>query len=254
MFLFKKLVAPLFFPVFLCLECLVVGLILLWFTKKQKAGKIVTTVGVGLLLLFSNGPFSRLLLDPLVFRYPSLRVETGSLPRAKWIVVLGGGHARDPKLPVTSRLPSDALTRVVEGIRLHRKMPDAKLVFSGGGKFGFTDAGCMADVAVVLGVDRRDMILESKSRDTKDQARLIRDVVGESPFVLVTSSSHLPRSVALFRKQGMHPIPAPSGLRCRHRRFFSRGTFDPGAGPLQSAESAFYEYMGLAWAKLRGQI
>ena len=47
MFLFKKLVAPLFFPVSLCLTCLAAGLILLWFTKKQKAGKIVTTVGVG---------------------------------------------------------------------------------------------------------------------------------------------------------------------------------------------------------------
>ena len=254
MFLLKKLVAPLFFPVALCLECLVVGLILLWFTKKQKAGKVVTTVGVGLLILFSNGPFSRLLIDPLVFRYPSLAVKPGSVPQVKWIVVLGGGHAPDPDLPVTGRLPSDALTRVVEGIRLHREMPSSKLVFSGAGSHGFTDAGCMADVATVLGVDRQDMILESKSKDTKDQARLIRGIVGESPFILVTSATHLPRSVGLFRKQGLDPIPAPSGLRSRHRRFFSRGTFYPGAGALKGAESAFYEYLGITWAKLRGQI
>jgi len=254
MFLFKKLVAPLFFPVSLCLTCLAAGLILLWFTKKQKAGKIVTTVGVGLLLLFSNGPFSRLLLAPLEFRYPSLGAEPGSAPRAKWIVVLGGGHAPDPKLPVTARLPSDALTRVVEGIRLHRELPNSKLLLSGSGSHGFTDAGCMADVAEVLGVDRQDMILESKSRDTKDQARLIRSIVGESPFILVTSATHLPRSVALFRKQGMDPIPAPSGLRVRRQKFFSRATFYPGAGALKRVESAFYEYLGMAWAKLRGQI
>jgi len=36
---------------------------------------------------------------------------------------------------------------------------------------------------------------ESESKDTKDEARLIKEMVGDDKFVLVTSASHMPRSV-----------------------------------------------------------
>ena len=91
MFLFKKIVAPLFFPVPLCLELLLLGLILLWFTKKQKAGKIIVSVGVGLIILFSYGTVQDILLRSLENKYPSL-INLQDVDDLKWVVVLGGGH------------------------------------------------------------------------------------------------------------------------------------------------------------------
>jgi uncharacterized SAM-binding protein YcdF (DUF218 family) len=91
MFLFKKIVAPLFFPVPLCLEILLLGLFLLWFTKKQKAGKIIVSIGVGLIIIFSYGTVQDILLRSLENKYPSL-INIQEVDDVKWVVVLGGGH------------------------------------------------------------------------------------------------------------------------------------------------------------------
>ncbi|NQT55363.1 MAG: YdcF family protein, partial [Desulfobacteraceae bacterium] len=110
------------------------------------------------------------------------------------------------------------------------------------------------DVAVALGINDEDIVLESESMDTKDQARLIRKIVGENRFVLVTSASHMPRSMALFEKRGMRPIPAPIGHSIKERQKITPAMFFPSAGQIEKIERAFYEYLGLVWAKLRGQI
>lgn len=256
MYLMKKLVSPLFLPVSLCLEVLIAGLIVLWFTKKQKAGKILATLGAAMLLLLSNGAFAGLLLRPLECRYPAAGLgQATSLADVKWIVVLGGGHSTDTTLPVTSQMTPPTLARAVEGLRLHRLVPAAKLLFSGGGSSPeVSDAGVMLRLATALGVAAEDVVIECQSRDTKDQARLIRSIVGDDAFLLVTSASHMPRSMALFRKQGMHPIAAPTALRTRRQARWCRATLYPCASALKAAERAFYEYMGIAWAKLRGQI
>jgi uncharacterized SAM-binding protein YcdF (DUF218 family) len=91
MFLFKKIVAPLFFPVPLCLEILLLGLILLWFTKKQKAGKIIVSIGVGLAIIFSYGTVLNILLRSLENKYPPL-INFQEVDDVEWVVVLGGGH------------------------------------------------------------------------------------------------------------------------------------------------------------------
>ena len=38
MFLFKKLVAPFLMPVPFCMALVLLGLLLLWFTRRQRAG------------------------------------------------------------------------------------------------------------------------------------------------------------------------------------------------------------------------
>ena len=211
MFLFKKIVAPLFFPLSLCLEIFLVGIFLLWFTRRQKAGKIIVSIGVVFLIAISYGAASEMFLRPLENKYPPL-TDVSAISDIKWVVVLSGGHSPDPKLPVTGQLSDASLVRLVEGIRIHRELPQSKLILSGGAVFStITEAKVMADVAIVLGVDAKNLILESESKDTKDQARLIQKIVGDNRFILVTSASHMPRSMALFQKKGMRPIPAPIG-------------------------------------------
>jgi uncharacterized SAM-binding protein YcdF (DUF218 family) len=170
-------------------------------------------------------------------------------------VVLGGGHTSDPKLPITSQLSNASLVRLVEGIRIHRGLPTSRLILSGGIVFEkVPEAKVLADVALAIGVKKQDLILEEVSRDTEDEARLIQEIVGQEQFILVTSASHMPRSMALFKKLGMHPIPAPTDHLVKECQKISPGMFYPSANGLCKAERAFYEYLGLAWAKLRGAI
>jgi uncharacterized SAM-binding protein YcdF (DUF218 family) len=256
MFLFKKIVGPFFFPLSLCLEILIIGLLLLWFTKKKKAGNIFVSVGVILLMLFSYEPLPDLLLRPLEYRYPPL-VRVNDLPEIRWIVVLGGGHTSDPQIPANSQLEDSSLSRLVEAIRLHNSLPGSKLILSGGVLYDpVPEAKVLADVALALRVDRKNLVLESLSKDTEEEAVLIQKMVGKDPFVLVTSASHMPRSMAFFRKLGMHPIAAPTdyGVKERQGEEISPGIFFPGIGELKKTQAAIYEYLGLAWAKLRNRI
>ena len=100
----------------------------------------------------------------------------------------------------------------------------------------------------------RNLRIESTSKDTKDEARLIHDIVGKDRFVLVTSASHMPRSMALFEKRGMRPIAAPTEYLVKMRQKVSPAMFFPGADGLRKAERSFHEYLGLWWAWLMGQI
>ena len=254
MFLLKKIVAPLFFPLSLCLEILLAGTFLLWFTRRQKTGKIIVSMGVVFLIALCYGAASETRLRPLEYKYPPM-TDVSAVLDIEWVVVLSGGSSTDANLPITGRLSQASLVRLVEGIRIHKKLLKSKLILSGGGAFStVAEAKTMADVAVILGVDSKGFILESESKDTKDQARLIYKTVRDNRFVLVTSASHMPRSMALFEKRGMRPIPAPIGHKVKERQKITPAMFFPSAGRIAEMEHAFYEYLGLAWAKLRGQV
>jgi uncharacterized SAM-binding protein YcdF (DUF218 family) len=147
------------------------------------------------------------------------------------------------------------LARVVEGVRLHKAVPGSKLLLSGGAVFDpVPEAEVMAQVAVVLGVKPHDIRLESDSRDTAEEAEMIAKMIGRERFILVTSAAHMPRSMALFRRRGLQPIPAPADFRAPETRSSGPSRFFPGAGALGQTQTALHEYLGLAWAWLRGEI
>jgi len=261
MFVFKKIFSRFLFPVPLCLEILFVGLLLLWFTRKQKAGKVVVTLAGVLLLLFGTRPFSGFLLTPLESRFPPLFLTPGApvspgLREVKFIVVLGSGSMHDATLPVAVQLDDGSIARLVEGVRVSKVLSGCKLVLSGGPELGGVSsiAQTMAQLAQDLGVGRQDMILEAQSRDTEDEARLVAPIVKEQPFILVTEASHLPRAMALFRKLGAHPIADPVSFRTPRGQIRAPYEVLPDAGDLINSERAVYEYLGLAWEKMRGKI
>jgi uncharacterized SAM-binding protein YcdF (DUF218 family) len=171
----------------------------------------------------------------------------------KWIVVLGGGHTSDPKIPVASNLYTGTLFRLVEGIALHRRLPGSKLIVSGSAVWrSDSEAASMARVAEELGVDRNNIILEEQANDTEEQAALIKPIIGEDSFILITTASHMPRAMALFLKAGMKPIPAPTDYRVVDAEYMPRDYY-PSPGNLQKSELVIYESLGSLWARLRGK-
>jgi uncharacterized SAM-binding protein YcdF (DUF218 family) len=262
MFMLKKIVPLFLYPVSLCLEILILGLLFLWATRRQRLGKILVTLGTVLLFLLSAPFFSSRWLTPLEYRYPALLHpeaipwevgKTGTSPR--WIVVLGGGHISDPRLPVNSQISEAALGRLVEGVRLYQAIPQSKLLLSGGVVFDpVPEAKVMAHIALFLGVKPQDIVLESDSRDTEEEAANIAAIINSKKFILVTSAAHMPRSMALFAKHGLHPIPAPADYLLKEPQSPGPGEFFPTAGALGQVETALHEYLGLAWAWLRGLI
>lgn len=182
MFLIKKLISRVFFPLPLSLELLCVGLFLLWFTRRQRAGKSLVTCGTLLLLALSNTFTSNALLRPLERTYPPLVVAPAgeAAPAMRFIAILGGWANEDPNVPVSSHIGPDLMVRLIEGVRLHRELPGSKLILSGGHDL----AEGMAKMAEALGVSAEDTMALSEPHDTEEESRQIATIVGDQPFVL----------------------------------------------------------------------
>jgi len=251
-----KSIGSLFFPVPLICEMLALGLVLLWFTRRQKAGKVLVTAGALLLLLLGNTGISGVLLRPLERRYSPLAVSSGTqtpspLQKGMFIVVLAGGYSSDPSVDLLSRLSEATLARLTQGILLYREVPGCRLLLSGGPP---DQAESMARAALALGVQEQDIVLERESKNTEQEAILIAPTVGKAPFVLVTSASHMPRAMGLFRKLGMNPIAAPTDYLAKGRMRLEPDNVFPGYYGLYESERAVYECLGITWETLNHEM
>lgn len=251
MFLFKKICGTLLLPVGLSLVFLLCGWVLLFSRRRLKIGRALVIIGFFILLLPSLDSCADLLLRPLESWHPPYKIV--AQPPVNLVVVLGGGvTSGGPERPAA--VPNGAsLVRLAEGVRIHKLTPASKLVVSGGSVFGSAaDGDALAATARGWGVNPQDILVERASLDTEDQARSIKKIAGGRSFALVTSAVHMPRAMALFRKEGLAPVAAPTdyfpGDKGDPRRFLPR------VSALRKAETALYEYMGLAWAKVRGKI
>jgi uncharacterized SAM-binding protein YcdF (DUF218 family) len=261
MFALKKLLSAAMQPCSLLLAVMILGLVLLFFSKRQRTAKALLTVGLALLTFLSLGPVARALVRPLERTYPPLLAEAtqavstmpdGS-PTPRWVVVLGGGHCEGRSLAPIHQLSEASLVRLAEGIRLQRLLPESKLVLSGGSdRMRASEAELMAAAGASLGAPPDHMVLEAQSWDTIDEVRALRAMLGEDRFVLVTSATHLPRAVAMFKKAGMNPIAAPTDYLISDEGSDMFGLF-PRAEAGWMIERALHEYLGLFWARLRGQ-
>jgi uncharacterized SAM-binding protein YcdF (DUF218 family) len=181
---------------------------------------------------------------------PQLNGDTTAV-REIHILVLGGGHSPDPWLPPTSRLSERALGRLTEGIRLHRMIPESRLILSGWSSSGSESvAEVMGRAAVDLGVDSTRISVLSEPSNTCREARVYNREFGPgNPLILVTSATHMPRAMQLFRQNGLDPVAAPTGFRIKFhpdRRYFYMETDASNIGKL---EGAIKEYIGMVWGR-----
>jgi uncharacterized SAM-binding protein YcdF (DUF218 family) len=256
MLFFSKLANLFFFPLPIALALLWTGCGLLWFTGRQKTGKVLATSGMLILTIISCGAFSKWLPGWLIERYPPA-LETGYRPGKpiKWVVVLSGGHHPQAGIPPNRQLSPVTLQRLVEGLRLYKAFPGSKLLVSGGSASErITNAETMAATALELGVPQTDLVVEDKSRDTEEQALLVQKRIGADPFILVTSGVHMPRSIGLFQKVGLNPIPAPADYRGRDKKSWAPTQLLPTAGNVYQLEKAWHEILGIWWAGWRGRM
>ncbi len=253
MFLIKKLVAGLLMPLNLTLLLVAVGLCLLWFSKRQRAGKILVTVGLVLLVVGGSGVVTNGLIGAVENRYEAI-VDLEPVQDILWVVVLGAGNSSDANLPAGVRLSEPASVRLMEGVRLHKALPGSRLVVSGGMEGdAVSHAELMAQAAIGLGVAAEDVVVHRVAKDTGEEARAAQAVFGDERFLLVTSASHMLRAMRLFEDLGMQPVAAPTQFMGRQRLgLHAGGVFADGIN-IRKLERAVYEFMGLLWVGLGGR-
>ena len=176
-------------------------------------------------------------------------------PGIRVIVVLGngavdaGGDGRTLAI-VNVQSGSNAL----EAARVYRVLGGPSVIASGGRPpgtgTGSPESQALAAALVRCGVPEADVVQESSSPTTRDQAvnvgRLLRER-GETRFVLVTAPEHMRRAAGAFRALGFEPLPSPSWLRYGGRPFWR-----PTLYALGGSTGALYQYVALVYYRLRG--
>jgi uncharacterized SAM-binding protein YcdF (DUF218 family) len=153
--------------------------------------------------------------------------------------------------------PRDSTTlRVLEAARVFRLLDGRPIVVASGGKVSqqrTPEGEVIAEALARLRVPRDRIIIEDTSLTTHDQAIVVTRLLkarGVDRFVLVTSPTHMSRSVAVFRAQHADIVPSVAPLipeRSRLRLFFM-----PNNDSLSVSEEAVHDYAGFVYYWARG--
>jgi uncharacterized SAM-binding protein YcdF (DUF218 family) len=203
MFEIKKLISQFLMPVPLVTLLFLAGWVLARFSQYRRAGRVLQGLALLLFVAFGYGVGTERYLYRLERRYPSVELEDAGFERLRGavIVVLGQGFAENSDLALRYRTGAVFQSRLQEGMRLFRRIPEAQMIVSVAGeekqapKEAFLD-----DYAREHGLARDRIHLIATARDTTEEARLALDVRITNTVVIVTSASHIPRAVTIFKK------------------------------------------------------
>lgn len=218
-----------------------------WYFKKDGQLKWMVTCAAAWFIIISTPTLPNTLVNSLEDRFkPILADELEDKEAQYHIIVLGGGHGYDERLPAHSLLSLTALGRLNEGIRLHRQLPNSKLVLSGFSASGrTTQAEMLQRAALLLGINETDTILQKKPGNTYEEAQTYAINHGNTyPVILVSSAIHMPRAVMLFERFGVEVVPSPANYRLRgswKRKWIGL----PSTGNIDNLRAAFYEYAAI---------
>ena len=248
MYAIKKVIGIITDPGVIVLLLLGYGFLRLLFSRgSRKRGLGWIALGLLGFYLFTTIPLPNFLLKTLESRYQPITAPQ-KFPDVRYIVVLSGGIRLNDAVPPTSQLEEFSALRVVEGIRLFHLMSGTPtLIMTGAGPW--KDMGNrMAAFAASLGVPAEKLIPENHAKDTYGNAKEVQPLVKDQPFLLVTSAVHLPRSMLIFQKLGMKPIPAPGDFR--YSTHYLLSDFIPSGSNLTNMQAVIHEYFGLAYLYL----
>jgi uncharacterized SAM-binding protein YcdF (DUF218 family) len=210
----------------------------------------------GLWFLIITTPFlPKIFVRSLESRYPQLSDSSiKSLPDSCDIIVLGSDNADDNTLTPNNQLSLIAMSRLAEGIRIHRMIPGSRLVLSGYGRRSkLPHALVLYRTAVILGVDPATMAIQSTPSNTQKEAETyIKNFGSKKPLILVTSAIHMPRAVMNFRKAGINPVAAPADFILKNRSRKSPWRWLPFSDNIAMMEQVIHESIGIMWTRLGG--
>jgi uncharacterized SAM-binding protein YcdF (DUF218 family) len=257
-YILSKFLPLLLYP--LGLACVLLAAAL-WLRRRPRWRTVLIAVALAALWLGGNRVVAMWLMRSLEQQYlpsPALRAYE---VRADAIVVLGGG-SRTRAYPRAIAEVNEAGDRLLYAARLYREGVAPYLLLSGGralivGAALVPEAETMAEVLVEIGVPREALWLESSSRNTHEnavEALSILERQGVERIVLVTSASHMPRSMALFAQTGLEVIPAAADFQVvqedwayytRPNPLIQLSNLLPRASDLERTTRALKEYVGM---------
>ena len=225
-------------------------LALWWLPKRPVLGRRALLAGIGVGAVIGWLPLPDALLRHMESQYPA---PQGSLQPYVGVVVLGGAIGIPYGEQDLRRYTLDASAqRMTAPVALLREYPNLLLLFSGGQSDVIAREISVADAArefyTSMGVPPDRVLYERAARNTYENAVLSAKMPGvdkTKPWLLVTSAWHMPRSMALFQREGWNVSPYPVDYRTGSYTPWKNFSIAEGA---QRWEMLLHEVVGLAVA------
>lgn len=174
--------------------------------------------------------------------------------KAQAIIVLGGGVVpRIKTLNDKPELNTLSLKRLITAYKLHKRT-NLPLILSGGGsKQTQNSTAEIMDRTLRHLFNERGDYIEKNSLNTFQNGKYTANYLHEhniDHIYVVTDAWHLRRASAVFTSQGFQVVPYPS----QYSYVAVRGKFEPyfpNAYALYISQTAFHEWLGYLWYKLR---
>lgn len=257
--IFSKVAGYLTSPLPFSIILMLLG-VLLGFNGAVKTGRFFKITGFLLLFVCSLPVVERSLKGTLENQYPPVAIA--QTPVVGMIVLLGGTVAMPapPRIDVELIESSD---RVLHAFRLYQAGKAPVIFLSAGNVFVQPDldseAFYISSLLQEWGVPRRAIVSEGNSRNTYENAMytlqyLENQGIQDEPVLLVTSATHMPRAMAVFRALGINAIASTTDVSAGPSLL--TGVFDylPTQGALSGVTSVWHEYLGSWVYRVRGWI
>lgn len=246
MFLFSKLLSAVTQPMFWLALWWAIALLVLM--RWRKLALAMLWMGLVVLGLLGFQAIPDALLRPLENRYPIPAAE--AINRHVGIIVLGGATNHPDSFVAHGQVPlGEAAERMTVPVGLLQQHPKMELVFSGGEGRLVTTGVTESELARVFykeqGVNMAQVKLEDGSRNTRENAQQVAKLLGDrckSPWLLVTSAWHMPRSMAEFEAVGCNVTAYPVDFRTGDTTSLSEYSM---AHSLLRWQVALHEWLGL---------
>ncbi len=235
---------------------LTLGAIVLVLLHRRRLALAALSVVAALVGLFAFTSLGYVLIQPLENRFS---VPQPPPDTVQAIIMLGGATKARPSTARQTVALNDAGERLTTTLWLAERYPAALIVLSGGGGLLSGETESEAETArrffLAMGVEEGRLVLEGESRNTIENARFTRELVegSDGGVVLVTSAFHMPRSVGLFRAQGVGVVPWPTDYRSTGNQGLAFDIADPNSN-FDTASTAIREWVGLVVYRATGQI
>lgn len=194
---------------------------LLLLLGQRRTGRFLLGFSCLTVLLIALIPLGEWFYFPLEKRF-----ETNpSLPESlDGIIVLGGFIETQRSDAWDQTQINNAAERLFAFQDLARQFPEAKLVFTGGNgsitgaieENATKEASKLPALMMSLGLESRQIILESQSRNTWENVQLSKAMLTPSAnerWLVVTSAFHMPRTIGIFCAHQWPVIPYPVDFR-----------------------------------------
>ncbi|WP_316934195.1 YdcF family protein [Cyclobacterium amurskyense] len=244
-------------PFSICLMLLLLGYIF----NKKSWGKKLLLAGIVLLLFFSNSYLSNL----LIYNWEPPTKDLSTLPVYELGIVLTGVTHID-KLPKDRTYFARGADRATHTVQLYKMGKIKKILISGGLGFNpvhpLSEAESLRDFMVWAGVDKSDIIVETKASNTRENAVFSEKIITSkevgliqsNQLLLITSAFHMKRATACFAKVGLHPDTFPVDFYGKIPRANLRSIIQPSIDSILIWHKLTKEWIGIAVYSLVGYI